>query len=73
MKVLSSHVTLYEQLLLSTWLPLMSFFPKRSPLGHPDILSQKLWAFDNLLLDHVGLPLVVILAVHLVIFCAGWA
>ena len=33
----------------------------------------KLWVFDNLLLDHVGLPLVVILAVHLVIFCAGWA
>ena len=32
----------------------------------------KLWVFDNLLLDHVGLPLVVILAVHLVIFCAGW-
>ena len=28
--------------------------------------------FDNLLLDHGGLPLVVILAVHLVIFCAGW-
>ena len=27
---------------------------------------------DNLLLEHVGLPLVVILAVHLVIFCAGW-
>ena len=32
----------------------------------------KLWVFDNLLLDHVGLPLVVILAVHLVISCAGW-
>ena len=32
----------------------------------------KLWVFDKLLLDHVGLPLVVILAVHLVIFCAGW-
>ena len=27
---------------------------------------------DNLLLEHVGLPLVVILAVHLVIFFAGW-
>ena len=33
----------------------------------------KLWVFDNLLLDHVELPLVVILAVHLVIFCAEWA
>ena len=32
----------------------------------------KLWVFDKLLLDHVGLPLVVVLAVHLVIFCAGW-
>ena len=32
----------------------------------------KLWVFDKLLLDHVGLPLLVILAVHLVIFCAGW-
>ena len=31
------------------------------------------WGFDNLLLDHVGLPLVVIVAVHLVIFGAGWA
>ena len=28
--------------------------------------------FDKLLLDHVGLPLVVFLAVHLVIFFAGW-
>ena len=33
----------------------------------------KLWVFDNLLLDHVGLPLVVVLTVHLVIFGAGWA
>ena len=33
----------------------------------------KLWVFDKHLLDHVGLPLVVILAVHLDIFCAGWA
>ena len=32
----------------------------------------KLWVFDKLLLGHVGLPLVVILTVHLVIFCAGW-
>ena len=32
----------------------------------------KLWVFDKLLLDHVGLPLVVVLAVHLVIFSAGW-
>ena len=32
----------------------------------------KLWVFDNLLLDHVGLPLVVVLTVHLVIFGAGW-
>ena len=32
------------------------------------------WSFivDNLLLDHVGLPQVVIVAVHLVIFFAGW-
>ena len=28
--------------------------------------------FNNLLLDHVRLPHVVIVAVHLVIFCAGW-
>ena len=27
-----------------------------------------LWVVDNLLLDHVGLPQVVIVAVHLVIF-----
>ena len=27
----------------------------------------KLWVFDKLLLDYVGLPLVVVLAVHLVI------
>ena len=27
---------------------------------------------DKLLLDHVGLPLVVILTDHLVISCAGW-
>ena len=27
---------------------------------------------DNLLLEHVGLPQVVIVAVHLVIFLAGW-
>ena len=27
---------------------------------------------DNLLLEHVGLPQVVIVAVHLVIFFAGW-
>ena len=31
-----------------------------------------LWVFDSLLLDHVELPKVVIVAVHLVIFCAGW-
>ena len=29
-----------------------------------------LWVVDNLLLDHVGLPHVVIVAVHLAI--AGW-
>ena len=34
------------------------------PLGHSDLL----WVVDNLLLDHVGLPQVVIVAVHLVIF-----
>ena len=32
----------------------------------------KLWVFDKLLLDHVGLPLVVVLAVHQVIVYAGW-
>ena len=32
---------------------------------------KKLWVVDDLLLDHVGLPQVVIVAVHLVIF-AGW-
>ena len=37
-----------------------------------DILSYKSWIFDNLLLDHVGLPEVVIVAVLLVIFCTGW-
>ena len=31
-----------------------------------------LWVVDNLLLEHVGLPKVVIVAVNLVIFCAGW-
>ena len=33
---------------------------------------KSLWVFDELFFDHVGLPLVVILAVHLVIFCVGW-
>ena len=33
--------------------------------------SVKLWVVDNHLLDHVGLPQVVIFVVHLVIF-AGW-
>ena len=42
------------------------------PLCHSDLLSQKLWVVDNLLLDHVGLPQVVIVAVLLVIFIAGW-
>ena len=31
-----------------------------------------LWVIDNLLLDHLGLPQFVIVAVHLVIFFAGW-
>ena len=31
--------------------------------------SKKLWVVVNLLLDHVGLPQVVIVAVHMVIFC----
>ena len=31
-----------------------------------------LWVVDNLLLEHVGLPQVVIVDVHLVIFFAGW-
>ena len=31
-----------------------------------------LWVVDNLLLDHVELPQVVIVAVHRVIFFAGW-
>ena len=30
------------------------------------------WVVDNLLLDHVGLPHVLDLAVHLVIFLAWW-
>ena len=38
------------------------------PLGHSDVLSKKLWVFGNLLPDHVGLPKVVIVAAHLVIF-----
>ena len=36
-------------------------------------LTPKSFGFvDNLLLDHVGLPHVLDLAVHLVIFLAGW-
>ena len=35
-------------------------------------LTQKFWEVDNLLLDHVGLPHVLVLVVHLVIFGAGW-
>ena len=31
-----------------------------------------LWVVDNLLLEHVGLPKVVIVTVHLVTFLAGW-
>ena len=34
------------------------------PIGQSDI--------DNLLLDHVGLPQVVIVAVHLVVGCTPW-
>ena len=41
------------------------------PLGHSDLLSYKLWVVDNLLLDHVGFPQVLIVVVHLVNF-AGW-
>ena len=33
------------------------------PLGHSDLRSYKLWVVDNLLLDHVGLPQDVIVAV----------
>ena len=36
-------------------------------ISHSDLL---LWVFDNLLLDLVGLPQVVIVAVHLVILLA---
>ena len=32
----------------------------------------KLWVFDKHLLDHIGLPLVVVLTVHQVIVYAGW-
>ena len=35
-------------------------------------LDTVVWVVDNLLLDHVGLPQVVIVAVHLVILFAGW-
>ena len=45
----------------------------RHPPGHAHGLDTgEFWVFDNLLVDHVGLPQVVIFAVHLVIFCAGW-
>ena len=37
-------------------------------LGHSDLLSYKLRVVDNLILEHVGLPQVVIVTVHLVIF-----
>ena len=42
------------------------------PLGYSDSLSKKLWVVDNLLLDHIELPQVVVVAVHLVILFAGW-
>ena len=33
-------------------------------------IGYRLWVFDNLLFDHVGLPQVIIVAVNLVVFCA---
>ena len=53
-----------------------------SQVGHlldtlrPEVLShshsEKIWVVDNLLLDHDGLPHVLGLAVHLVIFLPCW-
>ena len=42
---------------------------------HPEVLccsySQNVWVVNNLLPDNVGLPFVLVLAVHLVISLAG--
>ena len=47
-----------------------------TPPWHPKVLSwsnsQKFWVVDKLLLDHVGLPPVLDLGVHLVIILVWW-
>ena len=51
-----------------------SSFKLKTALWHPKVLGcyhfQNLWVVDNLLLNYVGLPLVLDLTVHLVIFVA---
>ena len=58
-KVVGSRYRVYVGILFYFYLATLTYSPKS-------------YVFDKLLLNHVGLHLVVILAVHLVIFCAGW-
>ena len=43
-----------------------------TPRKNKEYHFQNVWVFDNLLLDHVGLPNVLVVTVHLVIFLARW-
>ena len=61
----------FKVIINSNLLPLPVQF-KLNQINYHFNQTDGVLGFCELLLDHVGLPLVVILAVHLVIFCAGW-